>query len=80
MESPMVLEEGDEVLQVLEGCETLGEIKEVIVTTVEENVNPFTSPVATYGPGTKPSQVGLTEQWANWVTSLLPHWILSLVY
>lgn len=60
-ESPTVIamEAGDEVLQVLEICETVEEIKEVIVTTIEGNSNnTFSHPVVTSsGPGTKPSQV-----------------------
>lgn len=57
MQSPTVMEAGDEVLQVLEDCEALEEIKEVIVTTTEENSNSNSPPVASCGAGTKPSQV-----------------------
>lgn len=58
MQSPAVMEAGDEVLQVLEICETIEEIKEVIVTTVEEDSNTNSPPASGSGPGTKPSQVG----------------------
>ena len=58
MQSLTVMEAGDEVLQVLEVCETVEEIKEVIVTTTEEDSNNTTlPPVVSSGPGTKPSQV-----------------------
>lgn len=60
MQSPTVMEVGEEVLQVLEVCETVEEIKEVIVTTIEEDTNTNAPPVASSGPGTKPSQVRLT--------------------
>lgn len=54
MESPMVMEAGEEVLQVLEVCE---EKKEVIVTTIEEDSITNSPPVVSPGPGTKTSQV-----------------------
>lgn len=57
MQSPTVMEAGDEVLQVLEVCEAIEEIKEVIVTTVEEDSTTNSPLVASSGPGTKPSQV-----------------------
>lgn len=57
MQSPTVMEAGDEVLQVLEVCENVKEIKEVIVTTIEEDSNTNSPPVASSGPGSKPSQV-----------------------
>lgn len=75
MQSPTVMEAGDEVLhsppamemgdvfQVLEVCETVEEIREVIVTTIEEDSNTNSPPVTSSGAGTKPSQVrqrGLT--------------------
>ncbi|GLD64862.1 vang-like protein 1 isoform X3 [Lates japonicus] len=56
MQSPTVMEAGEEMLQVLEVCETVEEIKEVIVTTIEEDTNTNAPPVASSGPGTKPSQ------------------------
>lgn len=57
MQSPTVMEAGDEVLQVLEVCETVEEIKEVIVTTIEDDSIANLPPVASSGSGTKPSQV-----------------------
>lgn len=57
MQSPTVMEAGDEVLQVLEVCETVEEIKEVIVTKIEDDSVTNLPPVASSGPGTKPSQV-----------------------
>lgn len=59
MQTPAVLEAGD-VLQVLEVCEAPEEIKEVIVTTLEEGSNTNSTPVTSCGAGTKPSQVRLT--------------------
>lgn len=55
MQSPTVFELGDEVLQVLEVCEPVEEIKEVIVTTGE--LNPKTPTVASSGPSTRSNQV-----------------------
>ena len=55
------MEAGDEVLQVLEVCEAVEEIKEVIVTTTEEDSNTNSPPAVSCGPGTKTSQVGLTS-------------------
>lgn len=57
MQSPTVIEVGDEVLQVLEVCDSVEEIKEVIVTTIEGDSNTNLLPVASSGPATKPSQV-----------------------
>lgn len=59
MQSPTVMEAGDVVFQVLEVCETVEEIREVIVTTIEEDSNTNSPTVASSGPATKPSQVRL---------------------
>ncbi|XP_044044173.1 vang-like protein 1 isoform X3 [Siniperca chuatsi] len=67
MQSPTVMEAGDEVLQVLEVCETLEEIKEVIVTTIEEDSNTNSPPVASCGPGTKTSQ---DDNWGETTTAV----------
>lgn len=65
MQSPTVIEAGDEVLQVLEVCEPVEEIKEVIVTTRGEDSNPL--PEASCGPAAKPSQV--RQRLANMLTA-----------
>ncbi len=57
MQSLTVMEAGQEVLQVLEVCETVEEIKEVIVTTTEDDPVTNLPPVASSGPETKSSQV-----------------------
>ena len=59
MQSPTAMEAAEEVLQVLELGEFAEEIKEVIITTVEEDSN-NSPPVASSGPGTKTSQVRLS--------------------
>lgn len=56
MQAPAVIDAG-EVLQMLEVAEAAEEIKEVIVTTLEEGSNTNSTPVASCGAGTKPSQV-----------------------
>lgn len=56
MLSPTVMEEGDEVLQVLEVGEAVEEVKEVIVSTIEEEIR-RSSP-----PNSKTSQVRLTRR------------------
>lgn len=56
MQSPSVMEAGEEVLQVLEVCDTAEEVKEVIVTTIDGS-NTGSLPAACSGPATKPSQV-----------------------
>ena len=61
MQSLTVMEPGDEVLQILEVLETTEEIKEVIVTNIEEDCNIKPPPVASSGSGTKPSQVRLRD-------------------
>lgn len=55
MQSPSVIEAGEEVLQVLEVCDTAEEVKEVIVTTIDSNTGSL--PAACSGPATNPSQV-----------------------
>ncbi|TWW64055.1 Vang-like protein 1 [Takifugu flavidus] len=65
MQSPTVFELGDEVLQVLEVCEPVEEIKEVIVTTGE--VNPKTPTVASSGPSTKSNQ---DDNWGETTTAI----------
>ncbi|KAA8579522.1 hypothetical protein FQN60_006615 [Etheostoma spectabile] len=67
MQSPTVMEAGDEVLQMLEICETIEEIKEVIVTTIEEDSNTNSPPVSSSGPGTKPSQ---DDNWGETTTAV----------
>lgn len=59
MQSPRVMEAGDEVLQVFELCEMIGEEREVIVSTIEGDTNTNSAPVPGCGPGTKPSLVRL---------------------
>lgn len=56
MQSPSVIEAGDEVLQVLEVCDTAEEAKEVIITTTDHS-NAGSLPAACFGPANKPSQV-----------------------
>lgn len=67
MQSPMVIEAGDEMLQVLEVCEPVEERKEVIITTIERDSNTNLPSVASSGPSSKPSQVrqGPTGRHAN---------------
>jgi len=60
MQSPTVMEAGEEVLQVLEVWEAIEEIKEVVVATIEEDSNTNSPPVASCGLGTKTSQVRMT--------------------
>ncbi|XP_051283968.1 vang-like protein 1 isoform X1 [Dicentrarchus labrax] len=79
MQSPTVMEAGDEVLhslpvmemgdvfQVLEVCETVEEIREVIVTTIEEDSNTNSPPVTSSGAGTKPSQ---DDNWGETTTAV----------
>lgn len=57
MQSPTAMEAEDEVLQVFEVCETIQDKKEVIVATIERDINTNSFPVAGCGPGTKPSLV-----------------------
>ncbi|KAI3365806.1 hypothetical protein L3Q82_000805 [Scortum barcoo] len=52
----MVMEAVDEVLQVLEVCTTVEEVKEVIVTTAEEDSSTNLLSATSSGPGTKTSQ------------------------
>ena len=71
MQSPTVMDaEEEEVLQVLEVCQTIEEFREVIVTTIEEDSND-SPPVASSGTGTKPSQVKLTVIYINKLKCLL---------
>lgn len=56
MQSPSVIEAGEEVLQVLEVCDAAEEVKEVIVTTIDDS-NTSSLPAACSGPATTPSQV-----------------------
>lgn len=57
MQSPTVMEAEDEVLQVLEVCEAIEEVKELIVTNLEEDCQTNSPPVASSAPGSKLSQV-----------------------
>ena len=74
-----VMEVADLVLQVFEVYEAVEETKEVIVTTIEEDSNTNSTPVASCGPGTKPSQViqyvelcvGRNQLWAFQSAALL---------
>lgn len=61
MQSPAVMEAGDEVLQVFEVCAAAEEIKEVIITTTEEDSNINSPPEINCGAETKTSQVGVTS-------------------
>lgn len=51
------MEAEDEVLQVLEVCEAIEEVKELIVTNLEEDCQTNSPPVASSAPGSKLSQV-----------------------
>lgn len=57
MQSPTVMEAEDEVLQVLEVCEAIEEVKELIVTNLEEDWHTNSPPVESSAPGSKLSQV-----------------------
>ncbi|XP_030010227.1 vang-like protein 1 isoform X3 [Sphaeramia orbicularis] len=67
MESPTVMEGEEEVLQVLEVCETIEEIKELIVTTIEEDPKINPPPVVSAGPAPKPSQ---DDNWGETTTAV----------
>lgn len=61
MLSPAAMEEGDEVLQVVEICEAAEEMREVVISTIEGETRRNSGPVARCGPGSKTSQVRLTS-------------------
>lgn len=66
MQSPSAFEVEDEVLQVLELCEPVEEIREVVVTTGEVNLR--TPTVASSGPSSKSNQVWLSSALVfNWL-------------
>ncbi|MEQ2211767.1 hypothetical protein XENOCAPTIV_015047 [Xenoophorus captivus] len=67
MLSPTVMEEGDEVLQVLEICEAVDEIKEVIISTIEGQTLRNSPPVTSCGADSKTSQ---DDNWGETTTAV----------